>query len=85
MIPSYLTPAQVALANEMRTEHCREKLARAGILEPDGPHRFHVAESRLRERLPDMYERVFRWFELGHGKARRATSRSVEKRHSDDK
>jgi hypothetical protein len=59
VIPAYLTPAQIAEANEMTTEKCRRKLARAGILERDGNHRWHVAESRLRERLPDMFERVF--------------------------
>jgi len=59
MIPAYLTVAQVAKPNEMTTDNCRAKLARAGILERDGKHRWHVAESRLRERLPDMYERVF--------------------------
>lgn len=58
-IPAYLTPALVAKANRMRTEAMRDKLSRAGILERDGEHRWHVASSRLRERLPDVYERVF--------------------------
>lgn len=59
MIPAYLTPAEVAKANGISTKAARRKLDRAGILERDGEHRWHVAESRLRERLPDMYERVF--------------------------
>lgn len=59
MIPAYLTPAEIAKANEIPTWKARRKLERAGILERDGKNRWHVAESRLRERLPDMYERVF--------------------------
>lgn len=70
MMPAYLTPAEIAKACGMRTETCREKLARAGILERDGTRRWHVAESRLRERLPDMYERVFAATMFEHGDPR---------------
>jgi len=65
-LPSYVTPADIAEAHEPPTKDLRRKmtreirkrLRRAGILEADGPHRFHVAMSRLRERLPEYYERV---------------------------
>jgi hypothetical protein len=53
-IPPYLTPAQIAEACRdplltVTTRSIRRKLDRAGILEPDGPHRWHVAASRLAE------------------------------------
>lgn len=71
MIPAYLTPGQIARACGDTTRNVRRKLARAGILEADGSHRLHVSESRLRERLPDMYERVFKADLLGEpGRAR---------------
>jgi len=70
-VPAYLTPALVARANRMRTEAMRDKLSRAGILERDGEHRWHVASSRLRERLPDVFERVFAYIVLEQAEARR--------------
>jgi len=49
------------MACEMTTRDARRMLSRAGILERLGGH-WSVAESRLRERLPDVYERVYGLF-----------------------
>lgn len=57
-MPPYLTPAEVAKACGMQTRKARRMLSRAGIIERLGD-RWVVAESRLRDRLPDVYARVF--------------------------
>lgn len=75
-LPAYLEVALIAKANNMSTEKTRRKLHRAGILEPDGPHRYHVAESRLRERLSDMHERVYSYL------VRQAESRTEARRQA---
>lgn len=69
-IPAYIEPAIVAKAckvksngRKMTTRDARRMLDRAGILEHLGGNRV-VADSRLRERLPDVYERVFSYFAL---------------------
>lgn len=64
-IPAYLTPALIAAAAKEDTRSVRSKIRRAGILEQDGPHRYQVAASRLRERLPEYYERVVGHLALG--------------------
>lgn len=64
-LPPYLTPAQIAAAVAARTgEECdsrdiRNQCRRAGILEKDGERWHHIGQSRLRERLSDLYEAVF--------------------------
>lgn len=60
-VPPYLSTGEVAEACEMPTRDARRMLERAGILERLGGH-WSVAESRLRERLPDVYDRVFSMF-----------------------
>lgn len=48
----------------MSRRKAKSWLRRAGILELHGG-RWVVSESRLRERLPDVYDRVFAFFVLG--------------------
>jgi hypothetical protein len=66
-VPPYITPSQVGKASDMSTKRARRFLQRSGILEKIGGH-WLVSESRLRERLPDMYDRVFHWFVLADQK-----------------
>lgn len=63
-IPPYLTTADVAKACGMQTHKARRMLKRAGIAERLGDA-WVVSESRLRERLPDVYDRVFALFAMG--------------------
>lgn len=63
-VPPYVTPAQVAKACGCSRKAAIFLLRGAGILERNG-WRWKVGESRLRESLPDVYDRVFTWFELG--------------------
>lgn len=57
-LPPYLTPAQVGKACGMSRRSAKNMLRGAGILELIGV-RWFVSESRLRERLPDIYDRVY--------------------------
>jgi hypothetical protein len=60
-IPPYIRPHEVARACGMQTQTARKMLRRAGILEKLGGACV-VADSRLRERLPDVYDRVYGYF-----------------------
>lgn len=62
-VPPLLTPAQVGKACRMSRRKAKSWLRRAGILELHGKH-WVVSEARLRERLPDVYDRVFTVFVL---------------------
>ena len=67
VLPPYLSPGQIARANGISRYVAQKKCERAGILEADGPHRWHVSSTKLRERLDEMYGRVFDYFvEEGH-------------------
>lgn len=57
-VPPYLTPSQVGRACRMSRRKAKSLLRGAGILERIGD-RWYVGESRLRERLPDVYDRVY--------------------------
>ncbi len=57
-IPPYLTPSQVGNACRMTRRKAKSLLRRAGILERIG-ERWLVGESQLRERLPEVYDRVY--------------------------
>lgn len=57
-LPPLLTPAQVGRACRMSRRKAKNLLRAAGILELIGG-RWYVGEARLRERLPDVYDRVF--------------------------
>jgi hypothetical protein len=63
-IPPYLTPRQIGEACGMKARTMRSLLRRAGILERIGG-RWVVGESQLRERLPEVYERVYAHLVLG--------------------
>lgn len=62
-IPPYLTPGQVAKACGITQRQARSLLERADILERIGAH-WMVGESRLRENLPEVYDRVYAHFVL---------------------
>lgn len=63
-IPALLSPAQVGRANKWSRRKAKGLLRAAGILELVGG-RWYVGESRLRERLPDVYDRVYERFAMG--------------------
>jgi hypothetical protein len=59
-LPAELTPAQVGKACNMSRRKAKSWLRRAGIAEcSDG--RWFVRTEALRERLPDVFERVRVW------------------------
>ena len=74
-VPPLVTPSLVAAACGTSRRAARRMLHRAGILEKLGGH-WVVGESRLRERLPDVYERVFAWVVLGTEKDRKVPERT---------
>jgi hypothetical protein len=61
-VPPYLSPGQVARACRTNRWAMLRLLRRAGLAERIGG-RWYVGEARLREGLPEVYERVFTWFE----------------------
>ena len=60
-IPPYISPGQVGKACSINRWKAKRLLSRAGILERIGGQ-WAVGDSRLRERLPEVYDRVFLWF-----------------------
>ena len=62
-IPPLLSPAQVGKACRMSRRKAKGLLRAVGILEQVGG-RWYVGESKLRDRLPDLYDRVYEHFEL---------------------
>lgn len=63
-VPPYLSPREVATACKMSRKRAQSMLKRAGILERIG-ERWCVGESQLRERLPEVYDRVYAVIVLG--------------------
>lgn len=63
-VPPYITPGQVGKACRMTRLKARRMLVRAGIAEKLGGA-WVVGATRLRERLPEVYERVFEAFAFG--------------------
>ncbi len=63
-MPPYLRPSAVGRACKMTRKAAKSLLRRAGILEKIGGH-WCVGESQLRERLPEVYERVYASIALG--------------------
>jgi len=57
-IPAYPLAATVAKANEQERRSMIRRLAGVGILERHGG-RWCVSQSRLRERLPDYFDRLY--------------------------
>jgi hypothetical protein len=64
-IPPYFRTRQVAKACGWKTRYTRDYLQQVGILERDGQGHYRVGESALRERLPDIYQRVLAHYEFG--------------------
>ncbi len=63
-LPPYLSPSEVGKACSMSRFRMRSLLKGAGILEKIGG-RWLVGESRLRERLPEVYDRIYAHIVLG--------------------
>lgn len=57
-VPAYLRVEEIARACGETTRAMRRQLSRAGLLERDG-RLYRVGESRLRERLPGVHDRVW--------------------------
>lgn len=62
-VPPLISPAEVARACRMSRRKAKNLLRAVGILEQVG-ERWYVGEARLRERLPDVYDRVFEAFAM---------------------
>jgi len=62
-VPPYISPAQVGKACGVTKKVARALLLGAGILVRIGG-RWYAGESQLRERLPEVYDRVYAWFVL---------------------
>lgn len=61
--PESFTPAQVGQACDMSRRAAKNLLRAAGIAECGKNGRWFVRSEALRERLPDVFERVRRWIE----------------------
>jgi hypothetical protein len=68
-LPPLISPALVGKACRMSRRKAKGLLRAAGILEQLG-ERWYVGETRLLERLPDVYDRVLAYIVFG-GSARR--------------
>jgi hypothetical protein len=62
VVPSLIRLRQYAEACRITRGVALRRLRAVGILQCIGK-RYYVGDSRLRERLPDDYERVYLWFE----------------------
>jgi len=62
-VPPYLSPGQVGRACEISRKAALTELKGADLVERRGG-RLRISASRLRERLPDYYDRVYQWFVL---------------------
>lgn len=63
--PLFVTPAEVGRACDMSRRAAKTMLRGAGIAELDERNgRWFVRSERLRERLPDVYDRVYEAFVL---------------------
>jgi hypothetical protein len=57
-VPPYLLPREIAKACDMTRRQAARMLQRAGIMEKIGGI-YMVGQSRLHERLPEVWDRVF--------------------------
>lgn len=71
VVPSQIRLRHYADACKITVRVARTRLQRVGILDLIGRRQAVVGDSRLRERLPDDYERVYLWYE---SKARAAAN-----------
>jgi hypothetical protein len=55
----------VGRANGISRRAAKTLLRGAGVLERHDNGRWYAGEARLRERLPDVYDRCFEYFVLG--------------------
>jgi hypothetical protein len=69
-LPPLLSPAQVGKACNMSRRAAKNMLRAAGLLELVGA-RWYVSASRLRERLPDVYDRVWEHFARSESEVQR--------------
>jgi hypothetical protein len=64
-VPPYVAASEVAIACKISRKRATNLLKSCGILEKIGK-RWYVGEARLRERLPDVYTKVFAAFVMNH-------------------
>jgi flagellar capping protein FliD len=62
-VPPTLSPGEIARACGVTRDKALTELKSAGLIEWRGG-RMRISESKLRERLPDHYDRVYRFFVL---------------------
>ena len=76
-VPPWLSTGEIARACELNRQKVVRELRSVHLL--DKPGRFYrVSASRLRERLPDHYDRVYAFFVLEGGPPHRRSSKVRE-------
>lgn len=63
-VPPYLKPSLIGRACGLSRREAKALLRKAGLLERIGTHDY-VGDSKLRERLPEVYDRVYAFVALG--------------------
>lgn len=63
-VPPYLKPSLIGKACGLTRKEAKSLLRRAGLLERIGTHDY-VADSKLRDSLPEVYDRVYAHVVLG--------------------
>lgn len=63
-IPPYIKPSLISKACGMSRKEAKSLLRRAGLLERIGTHDY-VGESKLRDSLREVYDRVYAYVVLG--------------------
>lgn len=61
-VPPTLSPGEIARCVGLSRRSVLAELRAAGVVDKEGS-RYRISRSRLRERKPDYYESVFRWFD----------------------
>jgi hypothetical protein len=66
-VPPWLSTGEIARACGLDRRKVVRELRSVHLLDRPGRY-YRVSSSRLRERLPDHYDRVYSWFALGEGR-----------------
>jgi hypothetical protein len=69
-VPPYLSPGEIARACGISRDKALTELNHASLVEWRGGRR-RISASQLRERLSEMYDRVYTWFVLDNQPRRR--------------
>lgn len=83
VVPPYITAAEVGRACGKSTVWAKRLLQRVGIAEKIGGE-WNVGDSRLRHRLPEVYERVFEYFTATAAEDRRKQQTIADDRATPD-